>query len=167
VLYGARIAAIQKGQTHETISTLRRRSYYLALQFAVPRVARSSGRTTAATRPARNIRRSINHKDTIGKLTVAWRWTSPDNAVIEANPTARPAAYADTPLMVKGVLYTVTSLGQNRGDQSRHRPDDLDGRSRQLEDGPAPAILAMFIAASPTGAMGRSNGCCSARTTPI
>ncbi len=52
------------------------------------------------------------NKDNIGKLTVAWRWASPDNAVVEANPTARPGGYADTPLMVKGVLYTVTSLGQ-------------------------------------------------------
>ena len=52
------------------------------------------------------------NRDTIGKLTVAWRWASPDNAVIDANPTARPGGYADTPLMVKGVLYTVTSLGQ-------------------------------------------------------
>ncbi len=52
------------------------------------------------------------NKDTIGKLTMAWRWASPDNAVVEANPTARPGGYADTPLMVKGVLYTVTSLGQ-------------------------------------------------------
>lgn len=52
------------------------------------------------------------NKDTIGKLQVAWRWASPDNAVVEANPTARPGGYADTPLMIKGVLYTVTSLGQ-------------------------------------------------------
>jgi quinoprotein glucose dehydrogenase len=52
------------------------------------------------------------NKDNIGKLTVAWRWASPDNAVVAANPTARPGGYADTPLMVKGVLYTVTSLGQ-------------------------------------------------------
>jgi len=52
------------------------------------------------------------NKDTIGKLQVAWRWSSPDNAVVEANPMARPGGYADTPLMVKGVLYTVTSLGQ-------------------------------------------------------
>jgi quinoprotein glucose dehydrogenase len=52
------------------------------------------------------------NKDTIGKLAIAWRWASPDNAVVEANPTARPGGYADTPLMVKGVLYTVTSLGQ-------------------------------------------------------
>jgi quinoprotein glucose dehydrogenase len=52
------------------------------------------------------------NKNTIGKLAVAWRWASPDNAVVEANPTARPGGYADTPLMVKGVLYTVTSLGQ-------------------------------------------------------
>lgn len=52
------------------------------------------------------------NRDTIGKLQVAWRWASPDNAVVEANPTSRPGGYADTPLMVKGVLYTVTSLGQ-------------------------------------------------------
>ena len=52
------------------------------------------------------------NKDTIGKLAIAWRWASPDNAVVEANPMARPGGYADTPLMVKGVLYTVTSLGQ-------------------------------------------------------
>ena len=52
------------------------------------------------------------NKDTIGQLAVAWRWSSPDNPVVEANPTARPGGYADTPLMVKGVLYTVTSLGQ-------------------------------------------------------
>jgi quinoprotein glucose dehydrogenase len=52
------------------------------------------------------------NKDNVGKLSIAWRWSSPDNAVVEANPTARPGGYADTPLMIKGVLYTVTSLGQ-------------------------------------------------------
>ena len=52
------------------------------------------------------------NKDNVGKLTIAWRWSSPDNAVVEANPLSRPGGYADTPLMVKGVLYTVTSLGQ-------------------------------------------------------
>src|SRR5688572_27689558 len=52
------------------------------------------------------------NKDTIGKLQIAWRWASPDNAVVAANPTSRPGPYNDTPLMVKGVLYTVTSLGQ-------------------------------------------------------
>jgi quinoprotein glucose dehydrogenase len=52
------------------------------------------------------------NKDTVGKLKIAWRWTSPDNAVVAANPMSRPGMYHDTPLMVKGVLYTVTSLGQ-------------------------------------------------------
>jgi len=50
--------------------------------------------------------------DSVSRLAVAWRWTSPDNAVVAANPMARPGMYHDTPLMVKGVLYTVTSLGQ-------------------------------------------------------
>ena len=52
------------------------------------------------------------NKDTVGKLKIAWRWTSSDNAVVAANPLSRPGMYHDTPLMVKGVLYTVTSLGQ-------------------------------------------------------
>lgn len=52
------------------------------------------------------------NKDTVGKLKIAWRWTSPDNAVVATNPLSRPGTYHDTPLMVKGVLYTVTSLGQ-------------------------------------------------------
>lgn len=52
------------------------------------------------------------NKDNVGKLKIAWRWASPDNPVVEANPMSRPGMYHDTPLMVKGVLYTVTSLGQ-------------------------------------------------------
>jgi quinoprotein glucose dehydrogenase len=52
------------------------------------------------------------NKDSIGKLQMAWRWTSPDNPVIEKNPLSRPGMWHDTPLMVKGVIYTVTSLGQ-------------------------------------------------------
>lgn len=51
-------------------------------------------------------------RDNVGRLAVAWRWTSPDNAVVAAHPLARPGMYHDTPLMVRGVLYTVTSLGQ-------------------------------------------------------
>jgi quinoprotein glucose dehydrogenase len=48
----------------------------------------------------------------VGRLQVAWQWRSVDDAVVAANPTARPGAYQDTPLMANGVLYTVTSLGQ-------------------------------------------------------
>jgi len=47
----------------------------------------------------------------VRNLQVAWRWSSPDNAIVKANPTTRPGAYQDTPLMVNGVLYTETSLG--------------------------------------------------------
>ncbi len=50
-------------------------------------------------------------KDTLPRLAVAWQWPSPDNAIVAANPTARPGAYQDTPLMARGVLYSVTSLG--------------------------------------------------------
>ena len=47
----------------------------------------------------------------VRNLQVAWRWNSPDNDILKANPTSRPGAFQDTPLMVNGVLYTETSLG--------------------------------------------------------
>ncbi len=50
--------------------------------------------------------------ENVSRLKVAWRWTSPDNALVDANPLVRPGMYHDTPLMVGGTLYTVTSLGQ-------------------------------------------------------
>ncbi len=50
-------------------------------------------------------------RDNVAGLQLAWRWTSPDNAIAAANPDAQPGVYEDTPLMANGVLYTVTSLG--------------------------------------------------------
>src|SRR4030095_1882469 len=47
----------------------------------------------------------------VGRLEVAWQWSSPDNAIAAVNSEVRPGAYQDTPLMVNGVLYTETSLG--------------------------------------------------------
>ena len=47
----------------------------------------------------------------VKELRVAWRWTSPDNAVAAAHPELMPGSYEDTPLMVDGVLYTITGLG--------------------------------------------------------
>ncbi len=47
----------------------------------------------------------------VARLQVAWRWSSPDNPIVKANPQSRPGGYQDTPLMANGVLYTVTSLG--------------------------------------------------------
>ena len=47
----------------------------------------------------------------VGRLQVAWRWTSPDNDVAKANEASRPGAYQDTPLMLDGVMYTETGLG--------------------------------------------------------
>ena len=47
----------------------------------------------------------------VRQLEIAWRWPSPDNPIVKANPLARPGGYEDTPLMVNGVLYTATSLG--------------------------------------------------------
>jgi quinoprotein glucose dehydrogenase len=54
-------------------------------------------------------------RDNVQRLTVAWRWDSPDNAVVSANRgrlPAFPASFKSTPIMVNGVLYIKTSLSQ-------------------------------------------------------
>jgi quinoprotein glucose dehydrogenase len=48
-------------------------------------------------------------------LRVVWRWRSPDAEVQRANPTMvalRTSRNEDTPLLVRGVMYHVTGLGQ-------------------------------------------------------
>ena len=48
-----------------------------------------------------------------GRLRVAWRWTSPDQAIKASNPHIGPTrANESTPVMVGGTLYTSTSLSQ-------------------------------------------------------
>ena len=47
----------------------------------------------------------------VTRLETAWRWASPDNAIVVRNPQTRPGAYEDTPVMANGVLYTATSFG--------------------------------------------------------
>lgn len=54
----------------------------------------------------------------VQRLEVAWTWTSVDedvrakNAIIRERGSFRSYAYEVTPLLVNGVLYTTTSLGQ-------------------------------------------------------
>ena len=56
--------------------------------------------------------------DNVQRLQVAWTWTSVDedirqrNEVIRERGSFRNYAYEVTPLMVNGVLYTTTPLGQ-------------------------------------------------------
>ena len=49
--------------------------------------------------------------DNIQHLRAVWRWGTPDRALQEANPAWRTSKNEETPLMVNGVLYTVTGLG--------------------------------------------------------
>lgn len=48
----------------------------------------------------------------VGNLQVAWRWTSPDEAILEKDPDLKTFVNEATPLMVNGVLYTSTSMSQ-------------------------------------------------------
>src|SRR5262245_8527910 len=50
-------------------------------------------------------------KHNIEDLQVVWRWPSPDRTLQTSNPVLRTSRNEDTPLMVNGVLYTVTGLG--------------------------------------------------------
>jgi quinoprotein glucose dehydrogenase len=48
-------------------------------------------------------------------LQLAWRWESPDNAIVTAQRgklPATPAAFKATPILVDGILYIKTSLSQ-------------------------------------------------------
>lgn len=49
--------------------------------------------------------------NTISTLKVAWRWASADRDIQIKTPALRATRNEDTPLMVKGVVYTVTPLG--------------------------------------------------------
>ena len=51
------------------------------------------------------------NKDNVKDLRIAWRWRSADRALQLSNPLWRAARNEETPLMINGVLYTVTGLG--------------------------------------------------------
>jgi quinoprotein glucose dehydrogenase len=51
------------------------------------------------------------HAGNVASLSLAWRWSSPDNQIANANPQAQPGGYEDTPLVANGVMYTFTGLG--------------------------------------------------------
>ena len=50
--------------------------------------------------------------ENFGDLEIAWRWTSLSKAVVDSDERIRPRGFVATPLMVDGVVYTVTALGQ-------------------------------------------------------
>ena len=50
-------------------------------------------------------------RDNVGDLEVAWRWPTADQELQASNPAWRGGRYEDTPLMIDGLLYTVTPLG--------------------------------------------------------
>ena len=47
----------------------------------------------------------------VKNLKVTWEWASADRAVQASDILLRASRYEDTPLMVKGTLYTVTPMG--------------------------------------------------------
>jgi quinoprotein glucose dehydrogenase len=51
------------------------------------------------------------NKDNVKNLRIAWRWRSADRPLQLSNPLWRAGRNEETPLMVNGVLYTVTGLG--------------------------------------------------------
>jgi quinoprotein glucose dehydrogenase len=51
-------------------------------------------------------------RDNVRQLHIAWRWTSPDHAVMAQQPQIQTWSNQATPLMIGGVLYVSTSLSQ-------------------------------------------------------
>lgn len=52
------------------------------------------------------------NKGNVKDLRIAWRWNSPDNALVESNPDLWTMVNEATPLMIDRVIYTSTSLNQ-------------------------------------------------------
>lgn len=50
--------------------------------------------------------------ENVAQLEIAWSWESPDNAVFRTDSRASAGEFKSTPIMVDGVLYVSTSLGQ-------------------------------------------------------
>lgn len=48
----------------------------------------------------------------VAELEVAWVWDTPDNAIFRQDDRASAGEYKSTPIMIDGVLYVSTSLGQ-------------------------------------------------------
>lgn len=48
----------------------------------------------------------------VAELEVAWVWDTPDNAIFRQDDRASAGEYKSTPIMIGGVLYVSTSLGQ-------------------------------------------------------
>ena len=74
--------------------------------------------------------------DNVDQLRIAWTWTSVDEKLRAENPVIRDGqrfrtyAYEVTPLVVDGVLYTTTNLGQVAAIVADDRRDDLELRPR-------------------------------------
>jgi quinoprotein glucose dehydrogenase len=51
------------------------------------------------------------NKDNVKDLRIAWRWRSADRPLQLSNPLYRAGRNEETPLMINGLLYTVTGLG--------------------------------------------------------
>lgn len=51
-------------------------------------------------------------QDNVAKLTIAWTWDSPDNAMVTDDRRMTPFGFKSTPIMIDDVLYISTSLGQ-------------------------------------------------------
>ncbi|MDX1383215.1 MAG: PQQ-binding-like beta-propeller repeat protein, partial [Thermoanaerobaculia bacterium] len=49
---------------------------------------------------------------TVGRLVVAWEWTTADAPILEAHPNMGATNFEGVPLMVGGVLYGTTALAQ-------------------------------------------------------
>ena len=54
---------------------------------------------------------ALINKDNLKDLRVAWRWTTADRPLQLSDPLLHAGRNEETPLMVNGVLYTVTGLG--------------------------------------------------------
>ena len=109
-------------------------------------------------RRARSIRRSIRSRArNVNNLEIAWRWSSPDNEIVKANPAcAAGRAIRTRRSWSNGVLYTTTSLGVFAAIDPATRQDAVAVRPRDLEGWPAAEPRLHAPRHRPTGPTARS-----------
>lgn len=114
--YPARMTrhALLRTRTAATLAALTLATITVPAQRATPPPAASPGEWRAYGADARATKYSPLAgitRDNVASLAVAWRWASADVSIQKSNRDWHASRNEDTPLYVKGVLYTMTPLG--------------------------------------------------------
>ena len=103
------------GQNRRPVSRVTVRIAIFVSVVALPCVLAAQSQWNSYGADSRNTKYSSASeisKDNVGELQVAWRWTSPDNAIVADRPDLRLGLFKGTPVLHGDALYIATGLHQ-------------------------------------------------------